>query len=139
MLRCISHGWKPVVNQGEIRPVYEVKDNYKSIFSFAGSVAKEFAKMVDNGVVEEVPEGTAGLWHPMGAVIKNSDRRKAGALAGIHITDQPSLEQASKALQEQGLPAIKARITHDCTASGLNRAALCPPFRYPSSHDHCSY
>lgn len=52
----------------------------------------------------------------MGAVIKNSDRRKAMALAGIQIVDQDSLELASPALQEQGYAAIKARITHDCTA-----------------------
>jgi hypothetical protein len=68
----------------------------------------------------------------MGATIKNSDRRKAQALAGITISDNDSLKAASKALEQMGLPAIKARITHDATASGLNGAALCPPFSYPS-------
>ena len=57
------------------------------------------------------------------------------ALAGIQIVDQATLERASAALQEQGYAAIKARITHDCTASGLNKSALCPPFRYPSLAD----
>jgi len=132
LLRCLSHGWKPRVVEEEISPVYVVTDNYQTIASFPDSVSKEFAKMVDNGVVEEVAASTAGVWHPMGAVIKNSDRRKAMALAGIEIKDQPSLELASKALSDKGLPIIKARITHDCTASGLNRTALCPPFRYPS-------
>jgi hypothetical protein len=133
--RCISHGWKPAVDEASIRPVYEVTENYRSISDFPVSVAKEFHKMVEHGVVEEVPNNTAGVWHPMGAVIKNSDRRKAKALAGIQIVNQESLERASAALQEQGYAAIKARITHDCTASGLNRSALCPPFRYPSLAD----
>ena len=56
--------------------------------------------MADNGV--EIPDGSPGLWNSMGTVIKNSDRRKAAALAGIHITDQLSLEQASEAIQARG-------------------------------------
>jgi hypothetical protein len=83
-------------------------------------------------VVELVPSGTPGLWNPMGAAIKNSDRRKAQALVGITISNNESLRTASQALERMGLPAIKARITHDATASGLNGAALCPPFSYPS-------
>ena len=75
--RCTSHGWKPAVDEASIRPVYEVADNYRSISDFPASVAKEFHKMVEHGVVEEVPNDTIGVWHPMGAVIKNSDRRKA--------------------------------------------------------------
>ena len=82
MLRCISHGWKPRVTEDIIRPMYEALDNYKSIACFPVSVAKEFAKMVDHGVMDEVPEGTPGLWHPMGVVIKNSDRRKAVSSLG---------------------------------------------------------
>ena len=132
MRRCLTHGWKPRVDRAAISPPYLVYDNYKSITNFSESANKEFAKMIAHRVVELVPSDTPGLWNPMGAAIKNSDRRKAQALAGITISDNDSLKAASKAMELMGLPAIKARITHDATASGLNGAALCPPFSYPS-------
>ena len=131
MIKTISHGWSPKVNEGEIAPRYIVNGNYRTIDMYQGSVDKEFNKMVVNRVVVEVPSSTAGLRHPMGAVIKNSDKRKALVLTGIVITNQETLEKASTALERLGYHALKCRITHDCTASGLNGAAYCPPFRYP--------
>ncbi len=68
----------------------------------------------------------------MGAAIKNSDRRKTQALAGIIIANNDSLRVASFAMEKMGLPASKARITHDATASGLNGTSLCPTFSYRS-------
>jgi hypothetical protein len=112
-----------------------VTGNYESLERFAGSADKEMQKMEANGVFEDVPEEEVGVWHRMGAALKNSDRRKALALGGVDIKDQTTLEAASRLLQGMGYPEIKARITHDCTAPGLNRAALCPPFRYPGLKD----
>jgi len=132
MLKCIENGWKPEVKEDAIVPLYEVTENYKSLDLYSVSTTKEFSKMMMHGVVEETSNVTKGIWHPMGAVIKNSDKRKALVLCKVKIINQKSMEEASSVLEHLGFPALKARITHDCTASGLNRAAWCPPFRYPS-------
>lgn len=60
LMRCLSHGWRPTVDEASIKPVYEVAENYRSISDFPTSVAKVFHKMVEHGVVEEVPSHTEG-------------------------------------------------------------------------------
>ena len=116
-------------------PVYLVDGNYKSIDCYDASCAKEFLKAKQHNIVVEVAEGTPGIISPMGAVIKNSDKRRAVVLTGIRIVNQKTLSEASHLTEEMGFPPLKARVTNDVTASGVNRAALCPPFRYPSLAD----
>ena len=60
-----------------IHPVYRVEDNYKSLNLYGMSTRKEFDKMLLHGVVEKVAVDSTGVWHPMGAVIKNSDKRRS--------------------------------------------------------------
>jgi hypothetical protein len=89
--------------------------------------------MMQEGVLR--PSPTPGLVHPMGAQVKSSDRVRARVMAGIDITDQASLLNASAQLQVFGLPKVKCRVTLDPTATGLSDASLNAPFRYPSVHD----
>jgi len=56
-------------------------------------------------------------------------------LTQVVVNDSGSMISANEALVALGLPEIKARLTNDLTASGVNRAALVPPFRYPSLVD----
>jgi hypothetical protein len=135
MRRCITHGWAPTVDTANIRPVYAVKGNYKSVTQYGGSVDKEFQKLVKHGVAVPAMQGQQGIISPMGAVIKNSDKVKAKVLTGISVCDQSSLAQANTALEAKGFVGIKARLTNDVTASGVNRAAYKPPFRYPGISD----
>jgi hypothetical protein len=135
MRRCISHGWLPTIDIGSITPKYNVTGNYKTVDLYGGAVEKEFEKMKNHGVVWEAPDGMQGIISPMGAVIKNSDKSRATVLTGIEIVGQHSLSQANEKLESMGQPAIKARMTNDVSASGINRAALVPPFRYPGVAD----
>ena len=135
MKRCISHGWKPKIDEEAIAPVYLVEGNYRSVECYQESSAKEFDKAKLHNIVVKVADDTPGIISPMGAVIKNSDKRRALVLTGIRIVDQATLSKASSAMEALGFPPLKARITNDVTASGVNRAALCPAFRYPSLSD----
>ena len=135
MKRCISHGWKPKIDDGALSPVYMVEGNYRSVECYQKSSIKEFDKAKVHNIVMQVSDGTPGIVSPMGAVIKNSDKRRALVLTGIRIVDQETLSSASCAMEGLGFPPLKARITNDVTASGVNRAALCPAFRYPSLSD----
>ena len=132
MVRCISHGWQPRIRATEVSPVYEVEGNYRTVDLYPQATTKEFNKMVLHHVVKEVSMDEPGVVSPMGAVIKSSDKRRAHILTGVRITDQQSLSRASTALVNLGYPELKARLTNDITASGVNRASLCPPFRDPS-------
>jgi hypothetical protein len=132
MIKCITHGWKPRIDLSIIKAPYVVMSNYDSLTDFSESAAKEFEQMRRHKVVELVARAGGGLWNPMGATIKNSDKRRAQALGNITIVGNDSLRRASLLLEGQGLAPLKARLTHDCTASGLNGASLTPPFSYPS-------
>jgi hypothetical protein len=81
MLKCISNGWKPVIDESSIMPLYSVTGNYKSLYMYELSSEKEFNKMIVHGVVREVESREGMLVHPIGAVIKNSDKRKAKCYA----------------------------------------------------------
>ena len=127
MQRCISHGWKPKIDAEAVEPVYFAEGNYRSIDCYKGSSAKEFEKAKHHNIVKEVQEGTPGIVSPMGAVIKNSDKRRAVVVTGIWIVDQETLSKASEAMEKLGFPSLKARITNDVTASGIaeQHYALC--------------
>jgi hypothetical protein len=135
MRKCITHGWKPLIQTELIKPAYLVEGNYASMELYHASTAKEFGKMILHKVVQEVSDGTAGLVSPMGAVVKNSDKRRALVITGVSVKDQASMTKASTMLESKGFPPIKARVTHDLTASGLNASTLTPAFRYPGLAD----
>jgi hypothetical protein len=138
MLLCITHGWHPPIDSANITPKYSTVGNYPTIDLYPESVSKEFEDMVSHGVV--VPfydfySTPLSIINPLGAILKNSDKVRAKTQAGIVITDQSTLSQASNTLISMGFPKIKSRIITDVTATGINGAAYSPPFRYPSFHD----
>jgi len=131
MNRCIVNGWAPPVDRRKIVQQYSCK-NSRNFDLFAESVKGEFATMVDKDVLIPLPQLTAAhVLNPLGVVIKNSDKLRALTLTGIKIIDQATMLAASTLLVQQGHPKIKARITTDCTASGVNPACFCPSFIYP--------
>ena len=132
---CLTHGWRPLIDRDNVREEYRVSGNYLSVDQFQITASKEFNKMCDSGALLPVVEGTVGIVTPLGALIKGSDKLKTKVLTGISIVDQASLTQANVRLVDLGYPAIKARLTTDVTATGVNRAAYVPPFRYPSLAD----
>jgi len=136
MLRCITHGWDPPINEATIVAKYAVRGNYPATRLFADSVRSELDDMLQQQVLLPVltdPSRWSQPPHisPLGCVLKNSDIMRAKVLVGVHIRDQKSLTKASSALVASGHPKIKCRVTTDATATGLNAAAYSPPFRYP--------
>jgi len=141
MRLCVVNGWRPPVDEESIAPAYSTKGNYPTVLQFQASFEKEFEKMKVHGVAKVVDgfvdtTTQRGLVSPMGAVIKNSDRVRSKALGGICIVDQQSLSAANDFMKKNQYPEIKARVAHDLTATGINRAAYSPSFRYPSLHDY---
>ena len=135
MLRCITHGWSPRVSL-PIQAVYATHGNYPALSRFHHSARDEFLKMSRHGVVRPVVNPLHwGVISPLGAVLKNSDVIRARMLVGVQIEDQQSLTVANDRLATLGYPLVKARLITDLTATGVNRAAYVPPFRYPSLVD----
>lgn len=137
MLRCVTHGWDPPVDLALLHPRYRVNGNYPAVRLYSASVTKEIDDMLTHGVAIPFLGRPSSctlptIFHPLGAVLKNSDRMRAKVLVGIDVVDQASLSAASSALLAMDQPKIKCRVTTDATATGLNGAVLAPPFRYPS-------
>ena len=129
MSRCLTHGWKPTI-EGGIQPAYSTRGNSPKVRLFEGSIVKEFEEMKRHGVVCRGDEGVGRpIISPLGVVIKTADLYRAVELAGTTIIDQRSLDQANERLMDQLLKRVKIRITTDVTQSGVNGAALTPPFR----------
>jgi hypothetical protein len=142
MYLCLVFGWAPPVDTASIRPQYSVDGNYRAVEQFLASTQAEISDMLANGVISPAPPGTEGIEHPLGIVIKNSDRAKAAILALVpSICDDASLKLASERMQGLAplpdgsyLPnygKVKARGTVDPSATGVNKAAYSPPFSYP--------
>ena len=138
MLLCVTNGWHPPIASANIVPKYSTVGNYPTIDLYPESVTKEFDDMLSHGVVvpfHDFYSTPISIINPLGAILKNSDKVRAKTQAGITITDQLTLSQASNTLISMGFPKIKSRIITDVTATGINAAAYSPPFRYPSFHD----
>lgn len=135
MIRCITHGWQIPLDPQLIAPVYHTSGNYPSVAHYPDSFSKEHKDMVDQGVLRTCSPSPSTVVNPMGAQIKNSDRMRAKVLVGTDVIDQKTMSAASTELIAMGEPKIKCRITLDPTATGINRATLDLPFRYPSIAD----
>jgi hypothetical protein len=137
MVRCIRNGWHPPIAPGPYIQKYKSGGNSANCKRFDKATEKEFDKMLQHGVLERLgnqcPEG--GTLHPIGAVVKNSDKYKARVLTGIELRNQYDLDEANAELDKQGIPGIKVRMTTDCSQSGLNDASPAAPFRNTSIHD----
>lgn len=88
--------------------------------------------MLENHVIYKCKFEVDEVIHPIGAVVKGSDKTRAMALLGILVTDQISLDQANKELLARHLNKIKVRVATDCSGTGVNSRAVCPRFSYPS-------
>lgn len=137
MLRCITHGWRWPVDESYISPKYHTDGNYPAMDQFSGSTSKEFLDMVDTGVLIpfSMMPGRRAVRNPLGVVVKKSDIVRGLVLVNVVVKDQASMDEANKQLLLIGQPRIKARITTDFTASGVNWASYSPPFQYPSLQD----
>jgi hypothetical protein len=147
MHSCLVNGWDPPMDTTAITPKYTVDGNYRTVDQFPEASQAEVSDMLTHGVITPAPPGTPeGIVHPIGIVIKNSDKAKAKILAHVpSICDDDSLRLASGRLQGllplpdgSSLPnygKVKARATVDPTATGVNGAGYSPPFSYPGMSD----
>ena len=135
MWLCVANGWIPPADWSSIRPCrFRGADtNYPAFNTFIDSNTVEFNKMTAAKMA--VPVGDSPVFGPiipMGCVLKSSDVHRARALTGVSIVCQQTLAAANAILEKKRLPKIKTRITMDATASGFNRIAYSPSFRYLS-------
>ena len=135
MLRCVTHGWHIPCDYSSIIPLYKVKSKNPAVLAYSDHVAKELDKMCATRVLHPIAPSSVNFYTPINAVIKNSDKNRARAIADVVITDQASLTRASDILVSQGLAKIKIRLTTDHTATGLNSCSYSPAFSYPSIAD----
>lgn len=73
--------------------------------------------MLVNGAIRECRPAPDQIVHPLGAVLKTSDKTRARALAGIELMDQRTLGTANERLLDKELPK-RVKVTLDCTATG---------------------
>jgi hypothetical protein len=135
MILCITNGWRLYVEHKDIAPRARLETHYKSVDTYKSGCMIEVNKMIKHQVLVPAPENMKGIVNPIGAIIKNGDIMRAKVLTGIIVKDQVTLAEANLKLKILGLPEIKIRVATDLSATGVNRAAYKPPFRYPSLHD----
>lgn len=132
MLRCIERGWQPPFYREPWVPPYEVKGNYRTTDQFREGVEGELlGSMLANRAIMPCAPSDTQIVHPVGAVVKSSDKMRAKALLNLSVTDQSTLTAANNQLIGMGLPKIKVRVTMDCTATGANAATMPARFMYP--------
>lgn len=130
--KCITHGWKPNFKSMKFSPEYKCNGNYKTTASYPASVSNEIKAMMDNKVIRTCLPCFNQVVHPMGAVVKGSDKTRAMAILNLQVFDQKSLDVCNIEFKQLGLPKVKVRLSTDCTGTGVNRQAFCPRFSYPS-------
>lgn len=118
MLECIERGWHPPFYTDRWVPPYGVEGNYKTTDLYKDGVG---SMLLNKAIVKCQPSKTQ-IVHPVGAVVKASDKMQARALLGQTVIDQHSMALANEKLIDMGLPKIKVRVTMDCTATGANGA-----------------
>ncbi len=135
---CVKKGWNPPVQEDQIRPLHRIyPGNYPGVALYDASSRKEIVKMIHNGVLVECGSARSpnGVRSPLGIVVKNSDKMRSSVLVNVVVEDEATMMEANRRLRKLCFVEIKARITSDLSASGVNRAAYTPPFSYPSLQD----
>jgi hypothetical protein len=137
MVRCIECGWMPTLVR-PIVPQYTAEVNGRNAMErYPERFKKETTKTREAGFVQESPGpmGSGGLWHPCNMAVKGSDLSRARIHTGVVVVDQASLDAANLKLQELDMVEVKCRLTTNCSAGGLNDAALKPAFSSPGVDD----
>jgi hypothetical protein len=137
---CIVNGWSPPMEQSSIQEKYRTDRNYPACASFPITFQKEVDSLTTSGVLRTVPQEELdrcgqGIISPLGMKIKGSDIARGLVQTGILVTDESKMIEVNNLLLQMGSAKIKARITTDVTASGINEAAYSPPFIYASHRD----
>lgn len=148
MRLCITHGWNPPMKNPLVRiePKYAYKGNSKQVALFPAAAIKQFNDMASRGFMERIcpaslQEASSGVHQgnkrhiitPLGLTFKNSDRHRVKALCGgLVLSDQADLDKANLQLSSEGYLSVKGRLTTDASGSGVNGAAIVPPFSYPT-------
>ena len=125
LVRC---GWNPPIT----RDVVEYAE------SFDEQMHKLMAATEHAGPVLVPYEGaSSGLTlNRLGLNVKSTDITRARVQVGVDASlGQAELSEANKKLRESGFAPVKVRLTTDASASGVNAAAMVPPFSYPTVHD----
>lgn len=87
----------------QFNPIYECDGNYKTTAQYPGSITKEVDSMVLNKVIRSTLITPGDVVHPIGAVVKGSDKTRAMAILGLEVYNQTTLDAANVQLLEKGL------------------------------------
>ena len=102
MVKCISHGWDPLVDTSDRHSWPPFHRNLTSATKFCGFVSDQMAKYESSLAVRPCaqPNPTSDMivWNAMGVVIRSSDLDRARVATGIRVTDQASLDAANSQL-----------------------------------------
>ena len=146
MYKCLVYGWAPPIDRSSIRPRYKapVGGNYLSASAFERTISKEITAMEEAKIIQRVEATPFGIRHPLGGVIKNSDKARVRLRVDTPLVDDDSLDSVNAILTGAtplpdgsflNEPKVKVRPITDASQPGVNRAAYSPPFTYPSLSD----
>ena len=128
MVKCISHGWDPLINSSARHSLPTFHRNLTSAAKFSGFVTDQMAKHETSLAVRPCahPDPTSDMvvWSSMGVVIRSSDLDRARVATGIRVTD-PAANIQQILLD---VPPVKPRLIVDMSGSGVNAHAMTPPF-----------
>jgi hypothetical protein len=141
MLECIRCGWKPPI-PGKVEEQYDCRTGNKDSIKYAAAFDEQVNKLLSatehagpvlqpyNGAPEDLTLNRAGL------NVKSTDITRGRARVGVDASKgAEELAEANRLLVVKNEDPIKVRLTTDATASGVNAAAMVPPFSYPTVHD----
>ena len=141
MLECIRCGWRPPI-PGKVVEQYECRTGNRDSVKYASAFDEQVNRLLSPtehagpvlqpyiGMPEELTLNRAGL------NVKSSDIARGRARVGVDASlGAEELAEANRLLVACGEQPIKVRLTTDATASGVNAAAMVPPFSYPTVHD----
>ena len=102
IVKCISHGWDPVIDTSARHSWPPFHRNLTSAAKFSGFVTDQMAKyeisLVGRPCAHPDPTSDNVVWSSMCVGIRSSDLDCARVATGIRVTDQASLDAANTQL-----------------------------------------
>lgn len=116
LLACIVRGWEP---PSYLTTLFLSLPRLRQFFEHRAPRGRPGVEaMLHNAAIRECSSESDHILHPLGAVLKTSDKTRAWALLEI-IKDQKTLGEANAQLLNKGLSMIKVRVAMKCTANGI--------------------
>jgi hypothetical protein len=140
LVECVRCGWNPPFD-GVVKERYDCSTGNKNTVLYEAAFDEQMdallqpTKFAGPVLVPYTGPPDDLTLNRLGLNLKASDLARARVQTGISVSGPGELAAANQKLVEQGQQSIKARLTTDATGSGVNGAAVVPPFTYPTVHD----